>query len=69
MRGFNEARAVVLASGLAVGSDEVRARFEGGFAAAFANGWSINSEGFYDGVGADDLKAYGGSVTVSVPRN
>jgi outer membrane autotransporter protein len=66
---FEEAQIVDIASGLAVGSDEVRARFEGGIATAFANGWLLNGEGFYDGVGADDFQAYGGSVTLAVPLN
>ena len=66
---FEEAEIVDISSGLAVGSDELRARFEGGLAAQFANGWAVNGEGFYDGVGANDFDAYGGRATLVVPLN
>ena len=60
---------VNVTTGLAVGSDDVRARVEGGVSVRMANGWSIKGEGFYDGIGADDLDAYGGSVKLSVSLN
>ena len=66
---FNKAEIVDLVAGLAVGSDDFRARVEGGLSAHFANGWSIRTEGFYDGIGAGDLDIYGGNVKVSVPLN
>lgn len=64
---FKEAPAYDVASGLAIGTGDVRARFEGGVAAAFINGWAINGEAFYDGVGTGDFSAVGGSLALSVP--
>ena len=67
---FDEAEIVNLTTGLTEGSsDGVRARVNGGIAARFASGWSVTGEGFYDGIGANDLEAYGGSVKVNMPLN
>ncbi len=66
---FDEAEIVDIGTGLAVGSDTLRGRVEAGLSASFANSWSISGEGFYDGIGADDLDVYGGSVKLSVPLN
>ncbi len=49
--------------------DEFRARLEGGVSAYMPNGISLNIEGYYDGIGSDNLEAYGGSVRVKVPLN
>ncbi len=63
---FDEAgRASV--GGLTAGSDEVRGRVEVGLNGQRASGLSIRGTGFFDGIGADDLEAYGGKVTVTVP--
>lgn len=65
---FDEAEIVNLTTGLTEGStDEVRARVNGGIAARFESGWSVTGEGFYDGIGTDDLEAYGGSIKVNMP--
>ncbi len=64
---FKEAQIYDLASGLAVGTGDLRARFESGVSAAFVNGWTINGEGFYDGAGASDFSAFGGTLSLSVP--
>ena len=61
-------RAVKQTPGAAAG-DELSERLEGGIDASLANGWSVGGEAFYDGLGADDFTAYGGSLAVSVPFN
>ena len=66
---FEQTETVDLVSGLAVGSDGMRARLEGGISASFAEGWTLRGEGFYDGAGASDFDAYGGSITAAVPLN
>ena len=67
---FDKAEVVDLDTGLAAGSSEdLRARLEGGLYVIMSNGWSINGEGFYDGIGVDDLEAFGGSVKLTVPLN
>ncbi len=64
---FDKAEIVNLTSGLAAGSDDLRARAEGGISVLMPNGWSLTGEGFYDGIGSNNLEAYGGSVTLRVP--
>lgn len=67
---FDEAEIVNVVTGLAAGSsDELRGKVEGGLAVQFAGGWRLDGKGFYDGIGADDLDVYGGSVTCTVPLN
>jgi outer membrane autotransporter protein len=66
---FEEAETVDIATGLALGSDEVRARIEGGLAIQMPGGISLSGEGFYDGIGASDFDAYGGSAKIRVPLN
>ena len=67
---FEKAEIVDVTTGLATGSsDDLRARVEGGVTMNLANGWTLNGEGFYDGIGVADLDAYGGSVKLTVPLN
>ena len=66
---FEQAEIVDLATGLTAGSDDFRGRVEGGVSAQLANGWRLSGEGYYDGIGADDFDAYGGSVRFNVPLN
>ncbi len=66
---FDEIESVDVISGLTTGSDTIRARTEARLAATFVNGWSLVGEGFYDGIGSDDLEAFGGSITVRAPIN
>ena len=67
---FDKANIVDLDTGIPTSqTDELRARVEGGISIVLPNGWSIKGEGFYDGIGADDLDAYGGSAKVTVPLN
>lgn len=67
---FDKAETVDIGSGLASGStDSLRARIQGGFSARMANGWSFTGEGFYDGIGADDLDIYGGKARITIPFN
>ncbi len=66
---FKGSDTVDLASGLAdtSGNPGLRARAEAGVSLRFPTGMSITGEGFFDGIGADNFSAYGGSVTVNVP--
>ena len=64
---FDEIDSVDVISGLATGSEDIRARTEARLAATFTNGLTVVGEAFYDGIGADDLDAYGGSLTVRAP--
>ena len=66
---FKKAEIVDLATGLASGTDDLRARFEGGVSIQMPNGWGLNGAGFYDGIGASNFKAYGGSLRLTVPLN
>ena len=67
---FDKAEIVDLTSGLAAGSSaDLRARVEAGLSFRFANGASLTGEGFYDGIGVDDLDMYGGSARLTVPLN
>ena len=51
------------------GTATTRARLSVGVSAQLANGWRLSGEGYYDGIGADDFDAYGGSVRFNVPLN
>lgn len=67
---FAKTEIVDLATGLPVGSsDDLRARLETGVSVRFDGGASFALEGFYDGIGVDDLDAYGGSAKLIVPLN
>ena len=66
---FESTDIVDLSTGLAEGNDGLRGRVEGGVSMGLSNGWSIMGEGHYDGIGADDFEAYGGSVRVNMPLN
>lgn len=66
---FDRNDTVDVATGLAVGTDDFRGRVEGGASIALPSDIYLTSEGFYDGIGADDFDAYGGSVTLRVPLN
>ena len=56
-------------SGFALDSDELRARIEGGLAIQDASGVSVSLNGHYDGIGSDDMEAYGRSVRLKIPLN
>ena len=64
---FDKAEIVNLTSGLASGSDDLRARAEGGLSVQMPNGQSLDGQGFYDGIGSNDFEAYGGRITLTVP--
>jgi len=66
---FKKAEIVDLATGLASGTDDLRARFEGGVSIQMPNGWGLNGAGFYDGIGASNFKANSGSLRLTVPLN
>ena len=67
---FDRTDTVDVSSGLAIGTDGFRGRVEGGAAITITGGGiTLTGEGFYDGIGADNFDAYGGSANVSVPFN
>lgn len=66
---FDEAETVDVATGLASGSDDLRGRVEGGMTFSTLWGLSLSGEGFYDGIGASDFDAYGGSAKINIPLN
>jgi outer membrane autotransporter protein len=67
---FQKADIVDLDTGAPTNSnDNLRARIEAGITASFANGWSLDGQGFYDGIGTNNLEAYGGSVKLTMPLN
>jgi len=61
---------VDLTTGLPAESNQgIRAKLEGGLSIDFPGGWKISGEGFLDGIGAEDLSAYGGSLRAAMPLN
>ncbi len=54
-------------SGSAVGEDTLRARLTGGLAIGHARGARLSVSAFYDGIGSDDFKAYGGKLKFALP--
>jgi outer membrane autotransporter protein len=67
---FERAEIVDLDTQFAAGSSkDFRGRVEAGFAGYFSGDWSIRGEAFYDGIGVNDLDAYGGNVRISIPLN
>ncbi len=66
---FDNAAVVDVATGIATGSDDLRGRVEGGMTIQVPGGVSLSGEGFYDGIGADDFRAYGGGAKLTVPLN
>lgn len=67
---FDEAPIVDVSTGLATGStDELRGRLEGSVSLQMRNGWELSGEGFYDGIGTDDLDAWGGGIKLRMPLN
>lgn len=56
-------------SGLTVGTDDLRAKLSGGVKLRGPRGTSFEASGFFDGLGADDFEAYGGTVSIRVPLN
>ena len=55
--------------GLAVNSSRIRGRAEGGLSVTTPEGWQIEGEGFYDGIGAKNLESFGGGLSLTVPLN
>ena len=67
---FDTADLVNLETGLAAaGTTDLRARTEAGITVRTSNGVTLGFEGFYDGIGASNYDAYGGSAKVAIPLN
>jgi hypothetical protein len=52
---------------IGAGNDKLRGRTEAGLSVQLPDGISFAGKGFYDGLGANDYDAYGGSVSMRVP--
>ncbi|MCF6199612.1 MAG: PKD domain-containing protein, partial [Hyphomicrobiaceae bacterium] len=44
-------------------------KLSSGFDFRAANGWLLNGEGFYDGIGKPDFESYGGNLKLTIPLN
>ena len=65
---FERTAIVDLTTGLASEStDGIRTRLDTGVKIRLPDGLTLNGEGFYDGIGANDYKSYGGSIRVGIP--
>lgn len=56
-------------NGVTYGTDEARAKVEGGILIHTPTGLGLRAAGSYDGLGADDYEAYSGSLWVNIPLN
>ncbi len=63
---FGDAEAVEVATGYADGGAVLRAQVEGGVSVTYADRYTLTGDVFYDGIGADDFDAYGGSLAIDV---
>ncbi|MEM9358913.1 MAG: hypothetical protein AAGB04_22255, partial [Pseudomonadota bacterium] len=65
---FERSAIVDLTTGLASEStDDLRARVDAGITIRLPDGLTLNGEGFYDGLGTEDYKSYGGSIRINIP--
>ncbi len=65
---FERSAIVDLTTGLASeGTDDLRARVDTGITIRLPDGLTLNGEGFYDGLGTQDYKSYGGSIRINIP--
>ena len=65
---FERTEIVDLTTGIASEStDGVRTRVDAGVSIRLPDGLTLNGEGFYDGIGANNYKSYGGSIRLSIP--
>ncbi len=65
---FERSAIVDLTTGLASEStDDLRARVDAGITIRLPDGLTLNGEGFYDGLGTQDYKSYGGSIRINIP--
>lgn len=55
--------------GFAIGSNDLRARLDGGLSINTTHGWELALTGFYDGIGINDYDSYGGGVRLTMPLN
>ena len=63
---FESAGLMDLNSGFVTEDNQLRARFEGGFGASFANGITLKLDGFYDGIGTEQFEAYGFAMGIKL---
>ena len=63
---FTDAEVVDIATGATGGSDDLRMRTEGGVSVTYDARYTVIVDGFYDGIGADNYSAFGGSLAIHV---
>ena len=53
-----------------LGTEQLRARIDAGLTIIGSNSWSLDVNGYFDGLGVDDYDAYGGTAkfSVALPR-
>lgn len=67
---YDQAEILDIGTGLANGSSsDLRMRVQGGLAVRMPGSASLAGDAYYDGIGADDLEIYGGSLKLRVPIN
>ncbi|MEO1282128.1 MAG: autotransporter outer membrane beta-barrel domain-containing protein, partial [Pseudomonadota bacterium] len=66
---FDQAEIVDLTTGLVASSDTLRGRLEAGVSMTGPSGTTLSIDGFLDGIGAQDLNSYGGSMRLSLSLN
>jgi Bacterial Ig-like domain/Autotransporter beta-domain/Cadherin domain len=57
----------ILTQGLALGTNDLRARLNAGITMTNSHNWNLALAGFYDGLGIDDYKLWGGNLQLKVP--
>lgn len=63
---FSEAQVVDVSTGIAGGAGGLRGRAAAGLSIIYDDRYTLTGEGFYDGIGAGDFDAFGGSLGINV---
>ena len=66
---FDRTDSVNVASGLAIGTDDFRARIESDLSIEMVNGSRLSGGVYFDGIGANAFSAYGGKASLRIPLN
>ena len=67
---FDGASLVDLETGdKATDAKDFKARIETGFGLKSQNGWSLEGDAFYDGIGVAEFETYGGSISLNIHLN
>ncbi len=66
---FNQTDTVSTSNGSASGTDDFRLRLDGSLSMQMASNARLDGGLYYDGIGTDDMSAYGGKLSLSIPLN